>query len=126
MLNVSIRELAMKETTISDVMNEREKIKTEDIQARFPNGITINDIDLIESVDNEEGNVDRYYVYAFKEDKSKFAFAGSVLKRIFDTIWKECGGLEQARKAIAEQGLKVQLSEGRTKVGRAVTLVKVL
>lgn len=125
MLNVSIREIAMKETTISDVMDEREKIKTEDLQTRFPNGITINDIDLIENVD-DEGNVDSYYVYAFKEDKSKFAFAGSVLKRIFDAIWKECGGLEEARKAIAEQGLKVQLSEGRTKVGRAVTLVKVL
>lgn len=125
MLNVSIRELAMKETTISDVMNEREKIKTEDIQAKFPNGITINDVDLIENVD-DDGIVDSYYVYAFKEDKSKFAFAGSVLKRIFDAIWKECGGLEEARKAIAEQGLKVQLSEGRTKVGRAVTLVKVL
>ena len=125
MLNVSIRELAMKETTISDVMNEREKIKTEEIQTKFPHGITINDIDLIENVD-DEGNVDSYYVYAFKEDKSKFAFAGSVLKRIFDAIWKECGGLEEARKVIAEQGLKAQLSEGRTKAGRAVTLVKEL
>lgn len=124
MLNVSIRELAMKETTISDVMNEREKIKTEEIQTKFPNGITINDIDLITNID-DEGNFDSYYVYAFKEDKSKFAFAGSVLKRIFDAICKECG-LEEARKAIAEQGLKVQLFEGRTKVGRAVTLVKVL
>lgn len=126
MLNVSIREIAMKETTISDVMNGREKIKTEDIQTKFPNGITIDDIDLIENINYDEGTVDSYYVYAFKEDKSRFAFAGSVLKRIFDTIGKECGGLEKARKAIAEQGLKVQLFEGRTKVGRAVTLVKVL
>lgn len=125
MLNVSIRELAMKETSISDVMDEREKIKTEDIQTKFPDGITINDIDCIDNVD-DEGNVDSYYVYAFKEDNSKFAFAGSVLKRIFGEIIKECGGVEEARKAIAEQGLKVQLSEGRTKVGRPVTLVKVL
>lgn len=125
MLNISIRDLAMKETTISEVMNGREKIKTEDIQTKFPNGITINDIDLIENID-DEGNVDSYYVYAFKEDKSKFAFAGSVLKRIFDAIVKECGGPEEAREVIVEQGLKVQLSEGRTKVGRPVTLVKVL
>ena len=46
---VDFRNLAKRETTLSDVMNDRKKISTREVIEKYPDGITINAFDYIQS-----------------------------------------------------------------------------
>ena len=113
------RDLAVRATTLSDLMDGRDKIDTEDLISEYPEGFTVDDLDLC-TVGDEP-----LWVYTLREDDSVFAFAGSVLKKIFDACLTSCEG---ELDALHEEfdGLKIKLKSGKTKKGKDITLVEVL
>ena len=121
-----LKTIAQQATTLSELMENREKIETEEIIKYHEKGIHINDIDP-QTFTDAKGNPSDTYVFTFDEAKDKFAFAGHVLCKIFDAVIKECDGdLDAARELFKKEKLHVKLSTGKTKAKREVTLVEVL
>jgi hypothetical protein len=124
---LNIKKIAQKATTFAEIMEGKDKIETRDIIKYHKDGITINAAEKVSIADEKsENGMSTFYVFTYKEDKTKFAFAGFVLNKIFDDILDACeGDIEVFNKALSE-GLAVQLSEGKTKDKQQITLVKVL
>ena len=121
-MNINFRERAMDATTLSKLMNDREKLSTEDVIALYPEGITIEEFD---SVMMKEG---QYYVCTFKEEPTKYLNCGSVLSKIFDTYVSAFDGdITGASEGLkASGGLRVKLSKSRTRGGNNITTVTVI
>lgn len=114
--------MAKKATTLSELMANRDKLQTADVIANFPNGITLNAVDIINTSDAT------YPIFTFEEDASKFYCGGTVLAKIVDSWLTEYSGdIETLNHDLAESGgVKVKLTESKTKTGRNVTEVTVL
>lgn len=120
-MEVSIREL-MAASIANDKVFDGEKIKTEDIIEKFPDGIVINDF---HTYTNEDGEI--VYAYSFVKGNNKyFAFAGELLKKGFSQLMEAFGSEEKAREEIAKAGVAVKLYKGSTKSGRPITMVTYL
>lgn len=66
-LKESMLKVAQRETSLSRLMEGREKIKTEDIIKKYPNGVTLTEFDLV-TIDDST-----FPVFAFAEnDKECF------------------------------------------------------
>lgn len=123
---MDIRAIAVKATQLSELMEDRHKIETEDIIKYYPDGITIISADPITLI-NEKGEESSFWVYIFGEDYNKFAFSGFVLNKIFDDILEQCGGdLDEMNEELKKGELRVKLSTGKTKSKQQITNVKVL
>lgn len=123
---MDIRAIAVKATQLSELMEDREKIETEDIIKYYPDGITIIGADPI-TLTNEKGEESSFWVYIFREDDNKFAFSGFVLNKIFDNVLEQCDGdLDEMNKELEKGDLRVKLSTGKTKSKQQITNVKVL
>lgn len=112
---INFRNIAQRETVISDVMTNRKKVDKTD------GNVHICDFDI---VSNKDGEV--YAICAINEDE--FINGGFVLTRIFTAIVEEYNGdIEQAREDFKDAGgLDVKLSRKKTKGGRDITTVEVL
>lgn len=120
-MEVSIREL-MAASIANDKVFDGEKIKTEDIIEKYPDGIVINDF---HTYTNEDGEI--VYAYSFeKGGKKYFAFAGELLKKGFTQLMETFGSEEKAREEVAKVGVPVKLYKGSTKSGRPITMVTYL
>lgn len=123
---MDIRAIAVKATQLSELMEDRDKIETEDIIKYYPDGITIIGADPI-TLTNEKGEESSFWVYIFYEDENKFAFSGFVLNKIFDNVLEQCDGdLDEMNKELEKGELRVKLSTGKTKSKQQITNVKVL
>lgn len=119
----NFRDLARKATTLSKLMENREKIQTTDVVKNFPDGITLNAVDVIKTSDTE------YPVFTFVEDPHKFYCGGIVLSKIVGTWLKEYNrDLELLNHDLAESGgVKVKLTESKTRDGKNnITEVEVI
>lgn len=121
---IDFRDLAKRQTTLSDIMVDRNKITTEEIIEKYPNGITITAFDYVMSKKTRK----EYPIYTFMEDPKVFANGGTILDRIFSEFVKYCDGdVQQASSELRRQGgLKVKLYKGVTKAGDELTCVDVL
>lgn len=121
-------DLAKKKTAGSPVLSERSKISTDELIAKYPDGVTINAFDFL------NGKNGKYVVCAFCENPGLFFNGGKILTEIFESFVDEyrtedntaADAYEACAKAFAAECLKVKLSTGRTKEGNRVTLVEVL
>lgn len=121
-------DLAKKKTSGSPVLSERTKISTDELIAKYPNGVTINAFDFL------SGKNGRYAVCAFRENPGLFFNGGKILTDIFESFVDEyktdensfADAYEACSRDFATECLKVKLSSGRTKDGNRVTLVEVL
>ena len=119
----NFRELARKATTLSELMENREKIQTSELIKNFPDGITLNAVDIIKTSDAE------YPVFTFAEDSNRFYCGGIVLSKIVDTWVEEYNGdLGMLNHDLAESGgVKVKLTETKTRDGKNnITEVEVI
>ena len=119
----NFRELARKATTLSELMENRVKIQTADVIKNFPDGITINAVDVIKTSDV------KYPVFTFLEDSHSFYCGGVVLAKIVDTWLNEYNGdLGLLNHDLAETGgVKVKLTEAKTRDGKNnITEVEVI
>lgn len=127
----NLRELAVEATTLSELMDGREKIETEEIIRKYPKGITITAIDSYNAMntDDETGEIstEEIFIYTFEEDKDKFAFAGYVLKKMFKRWLEELGDFDTVNEELSYGNFAVQLSKKKTKDGKkSVTTVRVI
>lgn len=121
-------DLAKKKTSGSPVLEGRAKITTDDIIAKYPNGVTINAFDFL------NGKNGRYVVCAFRQDPMCYFNGGKILTEIFESFVEEYqaegvtfqDALDVCMRDFEKEGLKVKLSMSRTKEGNRVTLVEVI
>lgn len=119
----NFRDLARKATTLSELMANREKIQTGEVIKNFPDGITLNAVDLIHTSDTT------YPVFTFLEDPSRFYCGGIVLSKIVDKWVEEYNGdLGMLNHDLSESGgVKVKLTETKTRDGKNnITEVEVI
>lgn len=119
---INLRNEAQKALTLSELTENRDKISTEEIIKNYPDGITITNLDLVEI--RKQSN----YVYTFAEEPNCFAYAGTVLKKVFDKLLTaEKGDLKQLRADLkAQKGLRVKLATAMTLDEMEVTTVELI
>lgn len=118
----NFKSAAQKAVAMSDIMTNRTKINTYEIIKNYPNGITLNNFDMIINADNA------YPVFTFKENDSVYYNGGTALKKIVEE-WLSAfeGNVEKCADEFSQsEGLKIKLKEIRTKSGRNFTAVEVI
>ena len=106
MAKFNLRNAAKEVTTFSELMSNRQKIDTADIVGKE---LTIRDFDM---VNDNRGKP--FIIYIMDEYENYFAFGGQVLTNMFAELIQQYG-LEDVRKEVQENGLKVKLSTVQSK-----------
>ena len=119
----NFRQSATDATTLSELMNNRDKASTEYMIENYPQGFTVMAFDLIQTSDGAE-----YPVFNIEEDNNIFYAGGSILNKIAHQWIDGFGGdIEQANHDLQETGgLAIKLEESRTKKGNSLTRVVIL
>lgn len=127
---MDFKKIALDATTISELMNGRDKMDTEELIKKYPDGVTIDFIDNV-NMSQEDGEAENVWVFVTEEQPGKFTFAGFVLAKIFNNILVEFEGdyaemIETYNSALKEDKLRVKLERAKTKSKREITKVTVL
>ena len=121
MSKVNLRKAALEATTLSELMEGRTPIKTEDVIKKNNGVLTINGCDVINTADAH------YCVVTAQEYKDNFYTGGMVLTKIVDKwISLYDGDMDALNADLMSEPVQVQLSEGKTKNNRNLTTVVVL
>ena len=126
---MDFKKIALDATTMSELMNGRDKMDTEELIKKYPNGVTIDFIDNVNM--QQEDDEENVWIFVTEEQPNKFTFAGFVLAKIFNNILAEFGGdyaemIETYNSALKEDKLRVKLERAKTKSKREITKVMVL
>lgn len=126
---MDFKKIALDATTMSELMNGREKMDTEELIKKYPNGVTIDFIDNV-NMQQEDGE-ENVWIFVTEEQPNKFTFAGFVLAKIFNNILAEFEDdyaemIETYNSALKEDKLRVKLERAKTKSKREITKVMVL
>lgn len=121
--------LAKKSTTLSPLIEGKNKMSVADIISKHGGIVTITAFDVVNNSDN-----DWYPVMLLKEEPECFMFGGFVLKKIVgEWLTAFDGDVESCSKALtAEGGCKIKLEQTHTKtkgdngIPRNITRVTVL
>lgn len=127
---MDFKKIALDATTISELINGRDKMDTEELIKKYPDGVTIDFIDNV-NMSQEDGEAENVWVFVTEEQPDKFTFAGFVLAKIFNNILVEFEGdyaemIETYNSALKEDKLRVKLERAKTKSKREITKVTVL
>lgn len=117
-------ELGRQATIISRILENREKVDTNEMISRFPDGFTIVDFEFISSTD-KKGNPVTYPVIAVKEDNKIAFFGGIILSKVLQA-WIDAykGDYEKCVANLQADGCKVKLTKGVTRDGNNITNVE--
>lgn len=126
---MDFKKVALDATTMSELMNGRDKMDTEELIKKYPDSITIDFIDNV-NMQQEDGE-ENVWIFVTEEQPNKFTFAGFVLAKIFNNILAEFEGnyaemIETYNSALKEDKLRVKLERAKTKSKREITKVTVL
>lgn len=126
---MDFKKIALDTTTMSELMNGRDKMDTEELIKKYPEGVTIDFIDNV-NMQQEDGE-ENVWIFVTEEQPDKFTFAGFVLAKIFNNILSEFEGdyaemIETYNSALKEDKLRVKLERAKTKTKREITKVTVL
>lgn len=126
---MDFKKIALDATTMSELMNGRDKMDTEELIKKYPNSVTIDFIDNV-NMQQEDGE-ENVWIFVTEEQPDKFTFAGFVLAKIFNNILSEFEGdyavmIETYNSALKEDKLRVKLERAKTKTKREITKVTVL
>lgn len=126
---MDFKKIALDATTMSEIMNGRDKMDTEELIKKYPEGVTIDFIDNV-NMQQEDGE-ENVWIFVTEEQPNKFTFAGFVLAKIFNNILAEFEGdyaemIETYNSTLKEDKLRVKLERAKTKSKREITKVTVL
>lgn len=126
---MDFKKIALDATTMSEIMNGRDKMDTEELIKKYPEGVTIDFIDNV-NMQQEDGE-ENVWIFVTEEQPNKFTFGGFVLAKIFNNILAEFEGdyaemIETYNSALKEDKLRVKLERAKTKAKREITKVTVL
>jgi hypothetical protein len=127
---MDFKKIALDATTMSELMNGRNKMDTEELIKKFPDGVTIDFIDNV-NMSQEDGEAENVWIFVTEEQPDKFTFGGFVLAKIFNNILAEFEGdydamIEEYNSSLKEDKLRVKLERAKTKTKREITKVTVL
>lgn len=127
---MDFKKIALDATTMSELMNGRDKMDTEELIKKYPDGVTIDFIDNV-NMSQEDGEPENVWIFVTEEQPDKFTFGGFVLAKIFNNILAEFEGdydemLETYNSTLKEDKLRVKLERAKTKTKREITKVTVL
>lgn len=127
---MDFRKIALDATTMSELMNGRDKMDTEELIKKYPDGVTIDFIDNV-NMSQEDGEAENVWIFVTEEQPDKFTFGGFVLAKIFNNILAEFEGdydamIEEYNSSLKEDKLRVKLERAKTKTKREITKVTVL
>ena len=106
--------IARKATTLSPMMEGRERMGIDELIANYPDGVTITAFDMIST------GVDSYPVLNIAEDSN-------VNNIVHDWLEHFEGDIDTANNALAAAGgVRVKFAKSRTKSGNNLTTVQVL
>lgn len=119
----NLRQIAKDTTTLSPLMNGRNKIKTEDIIKQFPDGVHITAADLAPNPKGEP-----YAVILFKEDEHSYYCGGLILTKIVRGMLDACeNDFDIMNKELADDPIGIKLAECKTSDGKNnITTVEIL
>ena len=126
---MDFKKIALDATTMSELMSGRDKMDTEELIKKYPDGVTIDFIDNV-NMQQEDGE-ENVWIFVTEEQPGKFTFGGFVLAKIFNNILAEFEGdydamIETYNSALKEDKLRVKLERAKTKSKREITKVIVL
>ena len=126
---MDFKKIALDATTMSELMNGRDKMDTEELIKKYPDGVTIDFIDNV-NMQQEDGE-ENVWIFVTEEQPNKFTFAGFVLAKIFNSILSEFEGdyaemIETYNSSLKEDKLRVKLERAKTKTKREITKVTVV
>ena len=126
---MDFKKIALDATTMSELMSGRDKMDTEELIKKYPDGVTIDFIDNV-NMQQEDGE-ENVWIFVTEEQPDKFTFGGFVLSKIFNNILAEFEGdydamIETYNSALKEDKLRVKLERAKTKSKREITKVTVL
>lgn len=126
---MDFKKIASDATTISEIMTGRDKMDTEELIKKYPEGVTIVFIDNV-NIQQEDGE-ENVWIFITEEQPNKFTFAGFVLAKIFNNILAEFEGdyaemIKTYNSSLKEDKLRVKLERAKTKSKREITKVTVL
>lgn len=126
---MDFKKIALDATTMSELMNGRDKMDTEELIKKYPDGVTIDFIDNV-NMQQEDGE-ENVWIFVTEEQPNKFTFGGFVLAKIFNNILAEYEGdydamIEEYNSSLKEDKLRVKLERAKTKTKREITKVTVL
>ena len=127
---MDFKKIALNATTMSELMNGRNKMDTEELIKKYPDGVIIDFIDNV-NMSQEDGDTENVWIFVTKEQPDKFTFGGFVLAKIFNNILAEFEGdydtmIEEYNSSLKEDKLRVKLERAKTKSKREITKVTVL
>ncbi len=119
---ISMRDLAVQELSLSQLMNGRTQLKTGDVAGKV---LTIIAFDF--ATITQDGFEKEFPVIIFKEFPEQYYNGGTVLKKLC-TAWASAyGDAEGASRQLGiEGGVQVRITETRTKSGNNLVSVSVL
>lgn len=107
---------AIAATTVSTLMEGRTKISTDELIAKYPDGVTILGFDWL---NGEQG---KYPVCIFEENGNECFFGGTALTQICEAWMDGFESTADCTNALsAEGGVKIKFSKGKTKNNRTFT-----
>lgn len=126
---MDFKKIALDATTMSELMNGRDKMDTEELIKKYPDGVTIDFIDNV-NMQQEDGE-ENVWIFVTEEQPNKFTFGGFVLAKIFNNILAEYEGdydamIEEYNSSLKVDKLRVKLERAKTKTKREITKVTVL
>lgn len=127
---MDFKKIALDATTMSELMNGRDKMDTEELIKKYPDGVTIDFIDNV-NMSQEDGEAENVWIFVTEEQPDKFTFGGFVLAKIFNNILAEFEGdydamIEEYNSSLKADKLRVKLERAKTKTKREITKVTVL
>lgn len=127
---MDFKKIALDATTMSELMNGRDKMDTEELIKKYPDGVTIDFIDNV-NMSQEDGEAENVWIFVTEEQPNKFTFGGFVLAKIFNNILAEFEGdydamIEEYNSSLKEDKLRVKLERAKTKTKREITKVTIL
>ena len=126
MANFNFKQIATKELSLSPLMNNREKVESEDLYGKE---LTVIAFDFITTTD-KNGVSKTYPVINFEELPDKFYLGGMLLAKVF-MAWANDpafgGDYEECSNALAESGgVKFRFSKSKTGTGNNLTKIDVV
>lgn len=121
-------EIAKRETSLSRVMEGREKMSVKDVIKKWPDGFTVTEFDFLTTFDSKKQEDVTYPVIAIKEDPKICFFGGAIIDKILKS-WVAAydGDIQAASDDLkADGGVKIRMYESRTKNGNNLMAVEVI
>ena len=125
-INEFLKRVAEAETSLSPIMAGRESVKMDYICERYPDGVTVDGVDIITTT--IEGESKQCPVFTYAEDSSVFAFGGTVLMNIINAWIKALNKpVNEVSQTIKEAGgVRMRFTKTSTKKGNNVFMVTIL